>query len=420
MYSNIVYGYICFLTMKNVYSIKINKFMLLLIGKVSIMKKNIRKMDLLLLVLTCFYAILGSIMIYSASSILTFLKQDVASNYYFIRQVIILFISFIGSIVILKIPTSKYKYLSPLLFLGISAALGGLYVGGHIANGTKGWYDLGFFNLQPVEFAKPIIIIYLACTYDKLIAKKEKKFIKYLIPLFLCGILAALVLMQPDLGSAIILAGIAFGIFTSLPIKHDVRKNCNKVLIILTILGIFGAVIFKDKIFSSYQIKRLEFQSPCTRYTESTGYQVCNGFIAIKNGGVFGLGFGNSTQKYLYLPEAHTDFIFPIIVEELGLLVGIAIIIGYVIILYRILLIAKKATNLRNSILAYGTFFYLMLHILVNLMGVLALIPLTGVPLPLLSYGGSFTLNAIIMLSLCQKVSIESNNYRLKEKIAEL
>ena len=147
---------------------------------------------------------------------------------------------------------------------------------------------------------------------------------------------------------------------------------------------------------------------------------MCNGFIAIKNGGLFGLGFGNSTQKYLYLPEAHTDFIFPIIIEELGLIVGIFIIIGYAFILYRILLIAKASTNVRNSILAYGTFIYLLLHILINLMGVLALIPLTGVPLPFFSYGGSFTLNEVFMLSICQRVSIETKNTRLKEKISAI
>ena len=130
---------------------------------------------------------------------------------------------------------------------------------------------------------------------------------------------------------------------------------------------------------------------------------MCNGFIAIKNGGLFGLGFGNSTQKYLYLPEAHTDFIFPIICEELGSIVGAIIINGYGIMLWRILFIAKHANNVRNSIIAYGTFIYLALHILVNLLGVLALIPLTGVPLPLLSYGGSFTLNALILLFLALK-----------------
>lgn len=384
------------------------------------MKKILAKMDLWLLTITVLYLILGSIMIYSASSILTFLKLDVPSNYYFVRQLLILGVSFLLSIIFLKIPTSKYRYFSSLAMFGILASLIGLYISGKIANGTKGWYDLGFFNLQPAEFAKTISIIYLAVVYNKLLANKEKNYLKYITPLVLCGIAAGLVLLQPDLGTALIITGLAFGIFFAIPIPKNIKNQCLKFLGICMIGGAFVLVLFSDKVFNEYQVKRLQFQNPCSRYTESTGYQVCNGFIAIKNGGLFGLGFGNSTQKYLYLPEAHTDFIFPIIIEELGLITGIFIIIGYAFILYRILLIAKKATNVRNSILAYGTFIYLLLHILINLMGVLALIPLTGVPLPFFSYGGSFTLNEVTMLSICQRVSIETQNTRIKEKISAI
>ena len=384
------------------------------------MKKILAKMDLWLLTITVLYLILGSIMIYSASSILTFLKQDVPSNYYFIRQLLILGVSFLLSLIFLKIPTSKYRYFSSLAMFGILASLIGLYISGKIANGTKGWYDLGFFNMQPAEFAKTISIIYLAVVYNKLLANKEKNYFKYIAPLVLCGIAAGLVLLQPDLGTALIITSLAFGIFFAIPLPKNIKNQCLKFLGICVVGGAFGLVLFSDKVFNEYQVKRLQFQNPCSRYTESTGYQVCNGFIAIKNGGLFGLGFGNSTQKYLYLPEAHTDFIFPIIIEELGLITGIFIIIGYAFILYRILLIAKKATNVRNSILAYGTFIYLLLHILINLMGVLALIPLTGVPLPFFSYGGSFTLNEVIMLSICQRVSIETQNTRIKEKISAI
>ena len=333
---------------------------------------------------------------------------------------VILGVSFLLSLIFLKIPTSKYRYFSSLAMFGILASLIGLYISGKIANGTKGWYDLGFFNMQPAEFAKTISIIYLAVVYNKLLANKEKNYFKYIAPLVLCGIAAGLVLLQPDLGTALIITGLAFGIFFAIPLPKNIKNQCLKFLGICVVGGAFGLVLFSDKVFNEYQVKRLQFQNPCSRYTESTGYQVCNGFIAIKNGGLFGLGFGNSTQKYLYLPEAHTDFIFPIIIEELGLITGIFIIIGYAFILYRILLIAKKATNVRNSILAYGTFIYLLLHILINLMGVLALIPLTGVPLPFFSYGGSFTLNEVIMLSICQRVSIETQNTRIKEKISAI
>lgn len=384
------------------------------------MKKLLSKMDLWLLTLTICYAVLGCIMIYSASSILTVLKQGVPANYYFIRQAIILVISFTVGLIVLRIPTSKYRLFTPFLIIGITASLAGLYIYGHIANGTQGWYDLGFFNMQPAEFAKSVIIIYMAVYYHKLIKKQEKNFLKYLVPVVVGGVNAVLVLMQPDLGSAVIIGGIVILIFFSLPLSKPIKAQSLKVFGIGVIIGLMTILVAGDAIFNEYQINRLKFQNPCSRYTESTGYQVCNGFIAIKNGGLFGLGFGKSTQKYLYLPEAHTDFIYPIICEELGLFAGILIILLYAFMLYRILLIAKRANNIRNSILAYGTFIYLLLHILVNLLGVLALIPLTGVPLPLLSYGGSFNINVIIMLSICQRVSIETKNSRLKQQIAEI
>ena len=135
---------------------------------------------------------------------------------------------------------------------------------------------------------------------------------------------------------------------------------------------------------------------------------------------LFGSGIGNSKQKYLYLPEAHTDFIFPIIVEELGLVTAILVILGYIVILLRILKIAKKAPSVSMSLIAYGTCCYLTLHILVNLLGVLGLMPLTGVPLPFFSYGGSFAVNAIVMIGITEKVAVERENKKFRDKIASL
>ena len=120
------------------------------------------------------------------------------------------------------------------------------------------------------------------------------------------------------------------------------------------------------------------------------------------------------------MPESHTDFIFPIIVEEMGLIVGILLIFGYMVMLYRILKIAREAENLRLSILAYGVFLYLLFHILINLLGILALIPLTGVPLPFLSYGGSFTMNVVLMLFVVERVCIENKTIKTKKELAQI
>lgn len=385
------------------------------------MKKIFSKMDIWLLILMIVYSIFGLIMIFSASSVSTVLRYNVPQYYFFIRQAIFLLASFIvGFIIVLQIPTSKYKYLTPLAIVGIIVALIGLLAYGKLTNNARSWYDLGFFALQPSEFAKSIVIIFLAVSYNRLEKVKNKSIAMYLAPAAIGGLVAVLIALQPDFGTFAILCGIIFFAFISIPY---VQKNFGKVLKIGVIVALILGVIFMysgTKIFNSRQLQRFQFKEPCNRYTEDTGYQVCNGLIAIHNGGLFGVGLGNSSQKYLYLPESHTDFIFPIIVEEWGAIVGVLLIIGYIIMLYRIFKIARQAENLRLSILAYGVFLYLLFHILINLLGILALIPLTGVPLPFLSYGGSFTVNVVLMLFIVQKVNIENKTIKTKREMAGL
>lgn len=376
------------------------------------------KMDKPLLFFTILYSILGLIMILSASSVSAVLRYHVSTYYFFIRQLLFIIASFAIGLVILKLPTSKYKYFTPFLVLGILAALAGLFIYGKISNGAQSWYKIGFFNLQPTEFAKSIIIIYMAVFYDRILKKKNTNVYNYLIPIAVAIVMFLLICMQPDFGGAVILAGITFLIFMILPIE---KNNFTRLLKFLGIALIVGAVVFINSgndFFNETQMARFKFKEPCKRYKEDTGYQVCNGFIAMHNGGLFGVGLGNSTQKYLYLPEAHTDFIFAIIVEELGLVFGILVILGYLYMLYRILKIAKKSYTLRGSILAYGTFALIFMHLLINFLGSLAVIPLTGVPLPLLSYGGSFTINIIVMLFVVQRVSIENNIAKEKQEMA--
>ena len=381
------------------------------------MKKMLSKMDKPLLFFTILYSIFGLIMILSASSVSAVLRYHVSTYYFFIRQLLFIIVSFVIGIIVLKLPTSKYKYFTPFLVLGILAALSGLFIYGRISNGAQSWYKIGFFNLQPTEFAKSIIIIYMAVFYDRILKKKNTNVYNYLIPIAVAIVMFLLICMQPDFGGAVILAGITFLIFIILPIE---KNNFTRLLKFLGIALIIGGIVFinsGNNFFNETQMARFKFEDPCKRYKEDTGYQVCNGFIAMHNGGLFGVGLGNSTQKYLYLPEAHTDFIFAIIVEELGLIFGILVILGYLYILYRILRIAKKSYTLRGSILAYGTFALIFMHLLINFLGSLAVIPLTGVPLPLLSYGGSFTINIIVMLFVVQRVSIENNIAREKQEM---
>ena len=385
------------------------------------MKKLFSKMDIWLLIIMIIYSIVGLIMIFSASSVSTVLRYHVPQYHFFLRQAIFLLASFIlGFLIVIRFPTSKYKYIAPFAIVGIIVALIGLFAYGQITNNAQSWYDLGPFALQPSEFSKSIIIVFLAVAYSRLEKKKVNNIYAFLIPVAICLFIAVLIALQPDFGTALIICGIVFFIFISIPY---VKQNFIKVLkigVVCLVVAALALLYSGAEIFNSRQMKRFEFRNPCERYQEDTGYQVCNGFIAIHNGGLFGVGLGNSSQKYLYLPESHTDFIFPIIVEELGLLIGILLIVGYMIMLWRILKIARAAENLRLSILAYGVFLYLLFHILINLLGILALIPLTGVPLPLLSYGGSFTINVVIMLFVVQRVNIENKTIRTKREMARI
>ena len=385
------------------------------------MKKLFSKMDIWLLILMIIYSIVGLIMIFSSSSVSTVLRYNVPQYYFFIRQAIFLIVAFIiGFLIVIRFPTRKYKYIAPFAMIGIIVALVGLLIYGGLTNNARSWFDLGPFALQPSEFAKSIIIVFLAVAYSKLENKKNTNIYAFLIPVAICLLVVVLIAMQPDFGTALILCGIIFFIFISIPY---VKQNIIKVLkigAVCLVIAVLDLLYSDAEIFNSRQLQRFEFRNPCERYQEDTGYQVCNGFIAIHNGGLFGVGLGNSSQKYLYLPESHTDFIFPIIVEELGLLVGILLIIGYMVMLWRILKIAREAENLRLSILAYGVFLYLLFHILINLLGILALIPLTGVPLPLLSYGGSFTINVVIMLFVVQRVNIENKTIKAKREMARI
>ena len=384
------------------------------------MKTLFQKIDKPLFFLSLIYTILGLVMVLSASSVSAVLRYNVSSSYFFVRQLLFMGAAwFVGLFFILKIPTKKYRILAPIYLFGTISLLFLVFGYGAIAGGAQSWLDLGFFNLQPTEFVKTALILYMAVFYEKSI-KKRKPFAYNFIPIIFAVIAFFLVAMQPDFGGAVIIAGIVFFTFLTVPFE---KESSVQIIKFVGVAGLLAAAILLysgSDIFNSTQLARLKFQNPCERYMEDTGYQVCNGFIAYHNGGLFGVGLGNSSQKYLYLPEAHTDFIFPILVEELGLIVGILIILGYVYMLYRILKIAKNADSIRNAIVCYGTFIYLLMHLLINLMGTLALIPLTGVPLPFLSYGGSFNMNVVAMLFVVQRIAVENKQNAEKRALANM
>ena len=385
------------------------------------MKNNYSKMNFGLLIIMIIFSIFGLIMIFSASSIAAVLRYQVSSNHFVIRQLVSTIGGFILGFIIMAIPTKQYRFFSKILIYGMACLLAFLFIGGVAGGGAQSWFDLGAVNFQPSEFGKLFIIIYLAVSYNKMSGKKKINAWQLLKPLIPVVLIFFLVAAQPDLGGAAIIGIITFMIYTSIPYATKQKRKLTLIGLGAIAVGAIVVLLFQPKLLQSYQMRRiLDFQRPCERYSEETGYQVCNGYIAIKNGGIFGVGLGKSTQKYLYLPEAHTDFIFPIICEELGIIVAVVILILYFIMLYIILGIAKETDNIRNSILAYGVFAYLLSHILINLLGVLGLIPLTGVPLPFLSYGGTYNLCILIALFIVERVSIENKLDKQRRKIENL
>lgn len=378
------------------------------------MKKEFKYLDKILLFCTIILFIIGLIMVFSASNITAYMKQGDSPYAYFIRQAIFLIVGLVASIFIIKINTKFYKKASFLIVFVLTIILGILLIKGKITNGASSWIYIGPFGFQPSEFIKAFGIIWMSCYYEYKSLKLDRWW-TVLYPLFVLAISIVFIFLQPDLGTLIIyITGIATVFFLS-PVQKQ-KKN----ILSFSALGIIllAAVILGSsagKLLTPQQRARFDFFTPCSKF-QTTGNQVCNGYIAINNGKLFGVGLGKSTQKYLYLPEPYTDFIFAITMEELGLIFSIIILFFMMIVIWRILLIGKRSFSTRGALICYGFATILFMHILVNLGGLFGIIPLTGVPLPFISYGGSFTLTLVGMLAVVQRIHIETREKEEKIK----
>ena len=380
------------------------------------MSKIFNKMDKLLLMLTIIMFVFGLFMILDASSMKSFLEYGTNTKYFY-KQLIILIGSIFASIFVLLVPTKKYKKVIVPISIGIMILLFYLIMAGVKTNEAKSWIYIGSFGLQPSEFAKLALIIFTG-TFYKTNLKYLNNFIAALIPVGLGAIFFVLIFLQPDGGTGLIIFFLTAMLFYASPVKKDIKIKTTMYAAIFIAIVSLGLMISGKSIFNGMQKNRFNFLKPCTRYQDETGYQVCNGYIAINNGKLISISPGNSQQKYLYLPEAFTDFIFPIIVEEFGLITGVVVILILMIMIYRILLLSRRCASVQNALICYGIACYIFLHTVINLVGVLGLLPLTGVPLPFLSYGGSFALTLSLSLAIVQRISIENYNY-LQKKVLE-
>ncbi len=376
------------------------------------MRKTFNKLDKPLLVLMVICLVFGILMVGSASSLKAYMTFG-DSYHYLKRQLLFIFAGLFLSFIVIKTPLKKYNNTIYLGVIGIIAAMAYVLVKGEVSNGIKGWLFIGGFGIQPSEFAKTVNILFLALTFEKVMKNKNASPVELTIPFLVPIIFVLMIYVQKDFGTMLVILGITAVIFFVIPYEKKIRLFIMSLVLGMLVITI-PALLLSGKGLTDTQKERFNFKNPCTRYREQSGYQVCNGYIAINTGSLTGSGFGNSKQKYLYLPEAHTDFIFAIIIEETGLISGVLIILAYFLIIWRILLIGRKSYTLQGSIISYGVATYIALHVLINLGGVLGVIPLTGIPLPFYSYGGSFMLNLLICLGLVQRVCVENKIFEQK------
>ena len=376
--------------------------------------KALKNTDKVLLIISVILFSIGLIMIFSASNIAAFMRYHKTPYDFLVRQA--------GSLVagiglfyfIIQMSTKTYSGLSWFALVGSTILLFVVFFFGPLINDARSWISLGFFNFQPSEIVKVVLIVWYAAFFE-FKRKKLDRIGTSVFPLVYSLGLAFLIVLQPDFGTAGIIMLISFLLYMLLPINKSIKFKVLGSFGLILVIVLMGYYILNTSSMQR-QVSRFDFRYPCSEekfYT--TGNQVCNSYIAFNNGGLLGKGLGNSTQKYLYLPESHTDFIFAIVVEELGFLASTVILILFAVLIWRIIKIGHESTSSRGSIICYGVAIYIFLHTAINLMGIMGILPLTGVPLPFLSYGGTFTICIIVALSMVQRVAIET---KMKKKLA--
>ena len=360
-----------------------------------------------LVFLSCLIAIcmFGLLMIYSASSVES-LQENGSSWFFLYRQAIFMFIGFVLFAMIgsrlLPWPLFRSKLVWGVWFGVLVLLIAVLFVGqGAEEWGASRWIDLGIFNLQPAEVAKPVIIVLTAKIFADYFEDGTIDTRAFLIQmLIMLPIPLFLIFKEPDLGTTIIIALTVFAIaiLCGLPWR---------VVAFVTIAAfVFGAAAI---VTSPYRAKRfLAFLDPWSDPYD-TGYQATLAIMAFASGGLFGRGIGNSTMKYHYLPEAHNDYILAIIGEELGF-VGTAIfVLVFVAMIIAAFYICREAPTLHAQLLASGCTIILAVQFLINVFGILGVMPMTGKPLPFVSYGGSSIIASLVLAALIFRVSVESN-----------
>jgi cell division protein FtsW len=339
---------------------------------------------------------IGIVMVYSASSAIAIKKHN-NDLYFLIKQAMVAGLGLIAMLVFRKIPYEFYQrhaYLFLVLAIGLLLAVKFTGLGVKV-NGAKRWMLIAGFRFQPSEFARMALVIFMAYS----LAKKHDHIQSFLIGffphVFFMGIVAGLIALQPDFGSVVILAAITWVMMFVAGVR---------VTYLLTSVGALLPFAYIYMMSAAYRTERwLAFMHPW-EHASDQAYQIVHSLMAFGTGGVWGTGVGKGLQKLFYLPEPHTDFIFSVIGEELGLVGVLCVLFLYLMILWSGLSIAKNTYDLFGAYLALGITAAIGLQVCINLGVSLGLVPTKGLPLPFLSYGGTSLLVSMISIGILMNI----------------
>ncbi|NMB00106.1 MAG: putative lipid II flippase FtsW [Firmicutes bacterium] len=353
------------------------------------------KPDLILFMAVIILLSLGLIMVFSASSVMGL--ADAGNPYYYVQRQTILAVA--GLILLFILMKVDYHIFKPLALPGLVISSVLLVVVLFVGTGSGGatrWIRVAGFNLQPSEVAKLVMVNYVA-VYLSNKRDNVRKFLQGLLPiLVITGIQFGLIMLEPDFGTAASL------VFTVLVVLFAGGVHLGQ----LTFIGLLAAPVLVYLLtMKEYRMKRIfAFIDPWADPTD-TGWNVIQSLLAIGSGGLFGLGLGKSRQKFSYLPEHHTDFIFAILCEELGFLGGVSVLILFFIIAWRGLRIAMRAPDLYGTLMAIGITAMIAFQALLNIGVVTGSLPVTGIPLPFISHGGSSLLVSLMGVGILLNIS---------------
>lgn len=327
-----------------------------------------------------------------------------------LRQGMIFAVVLGAALVIRVFPENFIKALTPIAYIGVLLLLVLVEVMGYVGKGAQRWIDLGFMKLQPSEFMKPVIVLVLAYFYELLPAGDLRRLRALWPPALLIGIPVLLVLMQPDLGTALAICfvGVVVMFLAGLPMWYFVSAG----------LALLAALPVAYALMHDYQRRRvLIFLNP-EEDPLGAGYHISQSKIAIGSGGTWGKGYLDGSQSHLqYLPEGHTDFIFSAMVEEWGLVGGTVLILAFAVLIGWGLRLARTAPTRFARLASAGLTSNIFFYVAVNLMMVMGMAPVVGIPLPLVSHGGSTVMT--VMLSIGVLMAFDRQRKNSPRYIAE-